>query len=213
MTFTSAIFVQRIHNLPSLREDSSFEFLPTAQRTYFACHSSNLQNFQLISRHYLRFYAQSACYFSQQSLHAQIRPKFLYDHPHRRWSEILHWAILTHSVILLRSILLVTQPDKFYLNIYGPKIEPRRGATAFPHLLGIHDFVRLSLRLHALMSWPAELLDFLASPPEFVPLRHRRLPRRRGSSRSSKRLTEPLDPGRYPHPPSVPGDSHARDVL
>ena len=169
--------------------------------------------FNLFQDIILRFYAQSACYFSQQSLHAQIRPKFLYDHPHRRWSEILHWAILTHSVILLRSILLVTQPDKFYLNIYGPKIEPRRGATAFPHLLGIHDFVRLSLRLHALMSWPAELLDFLASPPEFVPLRHRRLPRRRGSSRSSKRLTEPLDPGRYPHPPSVPGDCHARDVL
>ena len=23
-------------------------------------------------------------------LHAQIRPNFLYDHPHRRWSEILH---------------------------------------------------------------------------------------------------------------------------
>ena len=44
-----------------------------------------------------------------------------------------------------QNFFLLPQPDKSNFNIYGPKIEPRRGATAFPNLPEIHDFVRLSV--------------------------------------------------------------------
>ena len=47
--------------------------------------------------------------------------------------------------ICRKRIFLLLQPDKSYFNIHGPKIEPRRGATAFPNLPEIHDFVRLSV--------------------------------------------------------------------
>ena len=117
MTFTSAIFVQRIHNLPSLPEDSSLEFLPTAQRTYFACHSS-----------ICNFFNPSVTFHHLTLIPTQDSSITLWPGPH---------AGSTGLARTLPKPLSSTQVLGFFSTLYGPRnsLAAQHTAAASQHRL------------------------------------------------------------------------------